>query len=147
MRLRQLHHQSPAGKINVTPLIDVMMVLIVFYLIVGKLAADRREQVALPASAVGASDEAEAIEVTVAPAAPGSDLARITLAGREVSEAELEAALRALIGPGGAAPSVRVRADRRLRYGAVAPVVAACRGAGLTSVTLVTERTAPGGPS
>jgi biopolymer transport protein ExbD len=35
MRFRQLHQQQPSAKINVTPLIDVVMVLIIFYLIVG----------------------------------------------------------------------------------------------------------------
>ena len=47
MRFRTFHHAPASGKINVTPLIDVVMVLIVFYLIVGKLAADRKAPVQL----------------------------------------------------------------------------------------------------
>ena len=50
MRVRQFHPHQPAGKFNVTPLIDVVMVLIIFYLIVGKLAAERQGHVKLPAS-------------------------------------------------------------------------------------------------
>ena len=56
MRVRIFHHQSPVDKINVTPLIDVVMVLIVFYLIVGKLATDSAARVELP-RATGAQQQ------------------------------------------------------------------------------------------
>ena len=58
MKFRSLQHHAPTGKINVTPLIDVVMVLIVFYLIVGQLAADRRARVDLPASVIGVQEDA-----------------------------------------------------------------------------------------
>jgi len=56
MRFR-VHQHPPTAKINVTPLIDVVMVLIIFYLIVGKLAAERQGHVQLPSSAVGVQAE------------------------------------------------------------------------------------------
>ena len=48
MRLRHRVHSGSFGKINVTPMIDVVMCLIVFYLIVGRLAADQRSGMRLP---------------------------------------------------------------------------------------------------
>jgi biopolymer transport protein ExbD len=144
MRIRQFHPHQPAAKINVTPLIDVVMVLIIFYLIVGKLAADKRARVDLPSTAVGAAnDEQKPVVITVvAEGASGSlDLtSRILLDGVDVPKDGLQDALRARVGDRGASTVVQVRADRRLTYGAVEPVVKACRGAGLTAVWLVTEK-------
>ncbi|HYE63734.1 MAG TPA: biopolymer transporter ExbD [Phycisphaerales bacterium] len=144
MRLRTFHPHQPAAKINVTPLIDVVMVLIIFYLIVGKLAADKRSRVDLPESRIGAtSEEQKPVVITVtAEGASGSlDLtSRILLDGVEVPRDALADALRARVGDKAATTTVQVRADRRLSYGAVEPVVKACRAAGLTAVWLVTEK-------
>jgi len=40
-------------------MIDVIMVLIVFYLVVGKLAADQRSNIRLPQSATGLTEKAQ----------------------------------------------------------------------------------------
>jgi biopolymer transport protein ExbD len=147
MRVRQLHPHQPAAKINVTPLIDVVMVLIIFYLIVGKLAADRNAQVALPSSAVGSTAETKEPVVITVVADVGGGLdpkARVLIDGVDVPMSGLEGALRARVGSDPAATVVQVRADRRLNYGAVEPVVKACRAAGLTAVRLVTERVGGG---
>jgi len=143
--------QHPSGKINVTPLIDVVMVLIIFYLIVGKMAADRRAQIELPFTGVGAAEEGTPLIITIAAAegvgvgvgaegATAAAGARMFLNGTEMDRETLENTLIAA----GSEAAVQVRADRRLPYGAVAPVVDACRRAGMGSVKLVTERM-PGG--
>src|SRR5262245_26062452 len=69
MRLRSFHPAHPFRKINVTAMIDVVMCLIVFYLIVGKLAADQRSAMRLPASATGADDKTQ--DVLVVNVMPG----------------------------------------------------------------------------
>ncbi len=138
MRIRQFHQHQPAGKINVTPLIDVVMVLIVFYLIVGKMASDRRAVVELPSTGVGTTAEEKApVVITVAGVEGGGS--RVLIDGVEAPLESLEGLLRARVG-GESGTVVQVRADRRLAYGAVEPVVRACRGAGLTAVRLVTEK-------
>lgn len=144
MRFRTFHHAPASGKINVTPLIDVVMVLIVFYLIVGKLAADRKAPVQLPASAVGqgeeGGDDRRPIVITLA---SSSAAARIELDGSRVADA---AALRPLLEKLEASKRVvQVRADKGLSYGVVAPVLEACRGAGVASVKLATQRAEKGG--
>jgi biopolymer transport protein ExbD len=144
MRVRPLHPHQPAGKINVTPLIDVVMVLIIFYLIVGKLAAQRQGHVELPASGIGTQADAhDPVIVTVlASEAPGAHHI-ILVDGHEVPDDGLESVLRSRVSANPSSSVVQVRADRRLPYSDVAPVIKACRDVGLTTLRLVTERTQP----
>jgi biopolymer transport protein ExbD len=140
MRHRRSNIPQAAGKINVTPLIDVVMCLIVFYLIVGKLAAEKRAKVDLPESKVGAPEEAGGGPV-VTIAAIGTDESspvRVLVDGQDVTIDQLVGSLQARGAKGG---PVQIRADRRLAYARVAPVLDACRRAGLTSVRLTTQRT------
>src|SRR5215831_9064802 len=96
MRIRQMHLHQPAGKINVTPLIDVVMVLIIFYLIVGKMAAERQGRVELPSSGVGvSSQDHDAVIVTVV-ASEGAG-PRVMVDGHEVPEGGLEPVLKARV--------------------------------------------------
>ena len=127
-------HISAVGKINVTPLIDVVMCLIIFYLLVFRLAADRRTIVDLPMTGAGVSEEASRAIVIVVTGAP----TRVLVDGQEVAPGTLQGVLEAR----GASPTARVqiRADRSLAYDAVAPVIEACRKAGIVGVDLVTER-------
>jgi biopolymer transport protein ExbD len=149
MRLRLHHHDSPGAKINVTPLIDVVMVLIVFYLIVGRLATDRQTRLDLPASAIGASESATAaLVINIMPSATsptsGSAAADIIIDGRALTTIEqLEALLLARFPDAATSqPVIHVRADRTLDFAKVRPVLEACRAAGLTSVKLVASRSA-----
>ena len=68
MRRRSITPHRSFGEVNVTPLIDVVMCLIIFYLMVGKLATDRKTPVTLPESAVGTQAEPDVLVVNVAPA-------------------------------------------------------------------------------
>jgi biopolymer transport protein ExbD len=159
MRRRLFNQSAHAFEgINVTPLIDVVMCLIVFFLIVGKLASDAAT-VRLPSSAIGRTDRpGSAVVISVARGdTPGSSLpidwggvkARVFIDGQVVGgENELVAAIRekaaALLGVAengdiSAAP-VHVRADRDLPYSAVEPVLRAAAKAGVPGVRLATER-------
>lgn len=134
MRLRTARHLPPAAKINVTPLIDVVMVLIIFYLIVANLGRAPLPRVALPDSRSGL-DEADRTPfvITVLPSA------RVIADGLEVAPEDLPALLRSKL-PDPAAAVVHLRADRDMPYARVAPIIDACREAGLTSVKLVARR-------
>lgn len=139
MRMRTLHHRSVSGKLNVTPLIDVVMVLIVFYLMVGNLASQRLTRVDLPASGVGASPPSAAYIITVRRSDTGTTEA--VVAGQVLSLDALRSALRAR--PTESA-DVQLRADKALVYADIAPVLEACRAAGLTSIKLVAQRSEGG---
>ena len=130
----------PMSEINVTPLVDVMLVLLIIFMVTAPLltvgvtidAEAPLPEVALPqteASAVAAGDAQ--ISLTI-----GSD-GQITLGdsqvGFEALAAEL-AALRERAGP----VQVWVRADKAAAYGEVARVLVRVKEAGLT-VTLLTD--------
>ena len=107
MRMRRPASRSGVEEINVTPLIDVVMCLIIFFLIVGKLAQDGQVGVRLPESGVGRpSEPAEGEFVTVAvrplsaggAGGAGADAARwrVTVDGQAPADGG-EAALAALL--------------------------------------------------
>lgn len=130
-----------AGRINVTPMIDVVMVLIVFYLMVGKMAADQRADLPLPLSRTGVSEDGDGALVVEIRRTPDSR-ASLSLAGAEVSPEALESLLRAEL-QANPDRAIRIRADRTLAFGAVEPAIQAARRAGATSVRLASERAAP----
>lgn len=152
MQRRLLASASSAQSfeaVNVTPLIDVVMCLIIFFLIVGKLATDRGIPVRLPQTGVGQEENAAAVMiVTVARAAdglPGAGWAAlgvvVQIDGQNVVDAKaLENAVRAKMAVQPAL-SIQVRADRELSFGSVEPVLRAAGLGGARSVRLATERT------
>jgi len=130
-RTAGLAREHPVSHVNVTPMIDVVMCLIVFYLIVGRLVLERRGQVSLPVSMVGDAAAEHADPVVVSIERDGT----IRLDGREITLGALPDAL-ALRGKG----RVRLRGDRSLAYEVIRPVLDACRDAGITSIELATEQ-------
>lgn len=133
------------GHINVTPLIDVVMCLIIFFLLVGRLASQQGKPISLPSTGVGDTETPPRLVLAVAPSTTVGT-PELTLGGTSVSLAELPGMLKARLNvrPGDSAGALAIRADRRLSWGEVRPVVEACRSAGLSSVKLVTERATRG---
>lgn len=149
---------SSLEAINVTPMIDVVMCLIIFFLIVGKLSTDRGQHVALPWSIRGGEETSPTVMVVtiarlgdvpteLADASAGWKGFGITVQadGQPVADGKaLETAVRARLAE---APglSIQVRGDRLLPYGAVEPVLRACGQAGAKSVRFAAERDPAGG--
>lgn len=129
-----------AGHVNVTPLIDVVMCLIIFYLMIGHLAAGRSSSVNLPNSTTGRPTDTQG-PIVINVVAPEDDAGEpILLIGEErIMGSQLGKILKDLyeLTPNA---EVQIRADRKLSYGKVAPVLTACRDAGLVSVKLVAAK-------
>jgi biopolymer transport protein ExbD len=161
VRIRSaLQRQFAHEPINVTPLIDVVMCLIIFFLIVGKLAGDEASRVQLPGSSIGSSEKREgAVIVTIAREAGGAvggvgggapivrvegTIARdgaqvLSLLRQRVEGAGAAAAGGAVGGVGGRVPIV-VRADRELPFAAIEPVLSAAATLGISKIEYATER-------
>ena len=152
MRRRTLNSIGhPIEGINATPLIDVVMCLIVFFLLVGKMAADKGAGIRLPQTAVGELDKAaDVIVVTVAGApsavgAPGSPTWPAGVPGVSVDQSDMnsplsmETYIRSRLAERPLCV-VQVRAERDLNYGQVQPVLAAIARGGATTVRLAMER-------
>lgn len=122
---------------NLTPMIDVVMCLIVFFLLVGQLASDQRSDLTLPRSATG--DEAQEAQAAFVNVRFDNNLLLIDVDGAPVPLAQLGRSVRA-------APSVHLRADATIPYERLSPVLSELRGAGVRAVRVATEQTSlPGG--
>ncbi len=129
--------RAPMADINVTPLVDVMLVLLIIFMVTAPLMT-AGVPVNLPDSRARALDEGKA-PVQLSLEGNGT----IHLGDAEVGEAQLPARLEALAraeeNGGGDAPQIYLRADRSLDYGRVARVLGELNRAGLNRVALVSD--------
>ena len=128
------------SEINVTPLVDVMLVLLIVFMISAPLRT-AGVPVELPKTEAGSlQDQAEPLTVSIR--ANG----QIFVKEDEVPFAGLAPRLHAMAGaPGsGTTKPIYVRADGKAPYAIVAQVMAALSTTGFTSINLITDT---GGPS
>lgn len=128
---------SRAVGINMTPMIDVVFQLIIFFLVSSHLAK-QEAQLPLPLPVADSSTVPQPVEpkhVVLNVLEDGS----LLLAGRRLERRELESRLAALRAE---SPEleVKIRADRRVAYGEVEPIMIACYRAGLRQVTYAVYR-------
>ena len=121
------------AEINVTPLVDVMLVLLIIFMVTAPLLV-AGVPVDLPESRAGALDQ-QATPVQVAIDGRGV----ITVDEAPISEAELPALLARIAAQPEPAEGRRIylRADRSLDYGRVMRVMGELNRAGLNRVALV----------
>ncbi|WP_421849452.1 ExbD/TolR family protein [Novosphingobium sp.] len=123
------------SEINVTPLVDVMLVLLIIFMVTAPMLT-AGVPIDLPDSRAEAL-KTEQKTITVSMDGEG----RIFLDDQELAPGELSDRLAGLAtaGPGGKPPLVTLRADRRLDYGRVVGVMGALNAAGFKSISLVTN--------
>lgn len=119
------------AEINMTPMIDVMLVLLIIFMVAAPMLTTGVD-VNLPESRTGKSLESEAITVSLARDG------RLQFEKRYVEEGMLKKLLREQAAAGRKRP-VMVRADHNIPYGRVIAVVDAIREAGFTQVGFVTQ--------
>lgn len=124
--------RRPLVEMNVTPLVDVVLVLLIIFMVTTPLLT-RGLDVELPQAATG--DVKEAPAVTLVLTRDG----RLLLDEREVTLSELPARLRARGGRDGL-DVVYFRGDRGVPYGAVVEVMDAMKAAGVKQLGMITER-------
>jgi biopolymer transport protein TolR len=120
------------SEINVTPMVDVMLVLLIIFMVSAPLLTVG-VPVELPKTEAGAMEE-QTEPLTVSVQADG----RVFLQESETPFEELGPRLLALAGSGLDKP-VYVRADGRAPYEKVAQVMARLGAAGFTSIGLITD--------
>ena len=132
MRLPQLGRNRPV-EFNVTPLIDVVFLLIIFFLVSSHLAQQETQvELALPAAASGREIAESKIARVTINLLRGGEL----LLGSESVEVEqvsrrLEVERRRTSGD----LEVRIRADRTVPYRYVEPILVACARAQIWNVS------------
>ncbi len=132
-RSRGRSRRAPMSEINVTPLVDVMLVLLIIFMVTAPLLV-AGVPVDLPESRAGALDQ-QATPVQIALDKDGG----IFIDDAPVSNAELSRRLAALAAEPAPPEGRRIylRADRSLDYGRVMRVMGELNRAGLNRVALV----------
>lgn len=130
---------GPVANINVTPLVDVMLVLLVIFMVTAPMMQQGVE-VNLPKAETGAlSGEDEQIVVSI-------DAAGAVFVGskNEIPVSELAEKIKAIFAAKkSAGQKVYVKADEAIDYGAVMGVMSALYTGGITQVGLVTDLPSP----
>ncbi len=130
---RNRGRRAPMAEINVTPMVDVMLVLLIIFMVTAPLLV-AGVPVQLPQSKAGALDQdSKPLEVAI------DNSGKIFVDKAEVPDASLStifAKARAQSGVKG--PQVFLRADKALGYGKVMAVMGELNHAGLNRVALVT---------
>ena len=129
---RRARRHKPMSEINVTPFVDVMLVLLIVFMISAPLLT-AGVPLDLPRTKAQ-SLEGDAKPLTVQLDARG----RVFLQTTEIKPDEVVPKLKA-IARNGYEERVFVRADKAVDYGAVARLVSAISAAGFRRIGLVTE--------
>ena len=131
-RLERSAGSQPMSEINMTPLIDVMLVLLVIFIVTAPLIASSLKLELPQAEAAGAG--AAPAFIAVALDAEG----RLFLDDKPADRAAVVERARQTVRRN-PATEVQLRADRRVPYGRVAELIGWLHAAGLTRVGFVTE--------
>ena len=127
--------------VHVAPLIDIVFLLICFYLLVAQLISDQKDpSVELASMANPALRSETPAEMVINLRHDGA----VTVGGRTVSLPALQAMLSdqlAAAGHAGETLHVVVRADRRQQYGKLDEVLKTVRRSGITQIVFRTVRT------
>ncbi|MBD3677765.1 MAG: protein TolR [Rhodobacteraceae bacterium] len=137
-RRRRRGRSRPMAEINVTPFVDVMLVLLIIFMVAAPLLTVG-VPVELPKTAANALPSEQEEPLTITLAADG----RLVLQSTEVSPGELIPRLRAIAAER-TSDKVFLRADGSIPYERVMQVMGALNAGGFRNIGLVTDT---GGPT
>lgn len=125
-------NSAPMADINVTPMVDVMLVLLVIFIIAAPMFTHAIKLDLPTAQSAPAPEKPETITL-------GIDAAgKLYWNDQQVSSAELDARLAAASSRQ-PQPELQLRADKSTRYQTIAEVMAAAQGAGMSKLGFVTD--------
>ncbi|SMC26484.1 biopolymer transport protein ExbD [Andreprevotia lacus DSM 23236] len=121
------------NEINMTPLVDVMLVLLIIFMITMPVLSNQIK-LDLPRAAASPPDQKKPLVLNVAIDANGQRW----LDGKQISEADLEARFKTAA-PQQPQPELHLSADRNARYELVAQTMAMAQRDGLGRIGFVTD--------
>jgi len=135
MRRRAFAHSEPITRINVTPIIDVALVLVIILLVTAPMLSVADLPVDLPQARTREAEDERNLSITLA--ADGS----MAVDNERVEPAALGAALaRRLADPGNRDVLVIVRADTSTPYASLRVVLDEARRAGVARLAIATRQ-------
>jgi biopolymer transport protein ExbD len=143
-RLERNPGSQPMSEINMTPLIDVMLVLLVIFILTAPLMSSSLKLDLPKADGAAASDAPAVLALAI-------DAQGRLFLGDEALDATTEREQIALRARAAAqrnpATEVQLRADSRVPYGRVAELIGWVQAAGLSRIGFVTEAPASTAPA
>ena len=135
MAMSNSTQQGMMSEINVTPLVDVMLVLLVVFIVTAPLLTPQSLKVALPkTTAVAASGPIKLLPALLTVDAQG----HIELDNNALSDSQLAEILKQrAVDP---QFQMKIEADKAVPYGRVAEFMAIAQHAGVTNLSFVTIR-------
>jgi biopolymer transport protein ExbD len=127
---------GPMAEINVTPMVDVMLVLLVIFIITAPLFTHAIKLDLPTAQSSPAPEKAETIPLSI------NAEGHIFWDKAEITPADLDARL-AQAAQKSPQPELQLRADKATRYEIIAQVMASAQTSGLTKMGFVTEPKTP----
>ena len=136
-RRRKSRRGQPMSEINVTPFVDVMLVLLIIFMVAAPLSVVG-VPVELPETAATAlpGDDEEPLTVTI------TSEGRVMIQETDTTEAELVARLQAIAAER-TSDKIFLRADGRNDWNRVAQVMGLLNAGGFTDIGLVTDIALP----
>ena len=138
-RLDRPGRAQPMSDINMTPLIDVMLVLLVIFIITAPLMSSSLRLDLPKTQAAKPSDAGQYVTVAVKPDGSlfwGDE----AVTAEQLTERVRQAAQRS------DQTEVQLRADKAVPYGRIAELIGLVQQGGLVRIGFVTETAAPGKP-
>ena len=132
-RMDRPQGNAPMGEINMTPLIDVMLVLLVIFIITAPLMVNA-VKVDLPQAKAASTVDTSAPTLAVAIDKDGNVYVRDQIVAVDALEGTLRQAAAA-----NAQTEVQLRADRTVPYGRVLEFMAQANRAGLSRIGFVSQ--------
>ncbi len=121
------------GNINITPMVDIILVLLVIFMVTANFLKKESVNINLPKVAASDPNVAESVQVAI------TKDGRVLLEGLEINNEKL---LNSLEKKSKLRPNMRVTlsADDKLPYGLIANVMGLIRKAGVTKIALSVKR-------
>ena len=137
VRSKGRRRNMPMSEINVTPFVDVMLVLLIIFMVAAPLMT-AGVPLNLPQTAASAVPTEQEEPLVISVPAEGT----MTVMDQPVADEQMLAALREALA-GRQSGRVFLRADGTVPYSRVVQIMGALNAAGITDIVLVTET---GGP-
>ena len=123
--------QAPLSEINMTPLVDVMLVLLVIFLVTAPML-NSAVKLNLPAETAAQITEEKTVTIAI------NQAGQYFIDDKPVSENELEQKLTATAKEN-PKQQIHIRADVDVHYGKVSHILATLQRSGLSNIGFVTE--------
>ena len=132
-RFRHTTSSETSGSIDISPLIDVVFLLLIFFIVTTVFVKETGVEISKPRAATSADLDRQAILIAI------TAESRVWQGGREIGQDGVRAVVVALLEETPETPVI-IRADEATPTQATVSVIDAAKLAGATSVSLATEK-------